>query len=199
MKISVCSFVLLLAAMCSISCRPDVGSPDEVAVLETSYGRLVIEFLPDDAPNHVATFKALFRQGFFDETKIHQLLRDQGKPIAIQGGDPNSIKGEPATWGLGASGQKTIRAEISPKLEHVRGTVSAAHKPNEPDTAASQFFICLADEPRFNGVYTIFGRVIEGMNVADTIGRAPIVRGTDRPVDPVVINRAYLAKRDEIK
>lgn len=199
MKNRILSCVLLLVAACSISCRPDVGSPDEVAVLETSYGRIVIEFLPDAAPNHVATFKALFRKGFFDETKIHQLVRDQGKPIAIQGGDPNSAKGEPATWGQGLPGQKTIRAEISPGLMHLRGSVSAAHKPKEPDTAASQFFICLADEPRFNGNYTIFGRVIEGMNVADTIGRAPIVRGTDRPVDPVVVNRAYLAKRDEIK
>ncbi|HYV04901.1 MAG TPA: peptidylprolyl isomerase, partial [Blastocatellia bacterium] len=79
MKIRIQSGVLFFALMCFASCRPDVGSPDEVAVLETSYGRIVIEFLPDAAPNHVATFKALFRKSFFDETKIHQLLRDQGK------------------------------------------------------------------------------------------------------------------------
>lgn len=199
MKISVCSCVLLLAVMCSTSCGPSVGSPDEVAVLETSYGRIVIEFLPDAAPNHVSSFKALFRKGFFDQTKIHQLLKDQGRPIAIQGGDPNSVKGEPSTWGQGLPGQETIRAEISPKLTHDRGTVSAAHKPKEKDTAASQFFICLADERRFDGQYTIFGRVIDGMKVADTIGQAPVAQGTDRPVDPVVINRAYLARRDEIK
>lgn len=199
MKIRACGCVLLVAVICLMSCAPDVGSPDEVAVLETSYGRIVIEFLPDAAPKHVATFKELFRERFFDETKIHQLLRDQGKPIAIQGGDPNSVNGAPATWGTGAPGQKTIRAEISPALTHVRGTVSAAHKPKEKDTAASQFFICLTDEPRFDGQYTIFGRVVEGMNVVDTIGRAPIVQGTDRPLDPVVINRAYLAKRNEIQ
>lgn len=188
--------LLLLVVMCSISCGPDVGSPDEVAVIETSYGRIVFEFLPDAAPNHVATFKGLFRERFFDETKFHQLLKDNGKPIAIQGGDPNSVKGDPGTWGTGLPGQKTIRAEISKTLAHERGTVSASHKPKEKDTAASQFFICLTDEPRFDGQYTIFGRVIEGMNVADTIGRAPTVRNTERPLDPVVINRAYLAKRN---
>ena len=199
MKIRACGCVLLVVVICSISCGPNVGSPDEVAVLETSYGRIVIEFLPDAAPKHVATFKELFRERFYDETKIHQVLRDQGRPIVIQGGDPNSVNGAPATWGAGAPGQKTIRAEISPTLTHKRGTVSAAHKPKEKDTAASQFFICLTDEPRFDGQYTIFGRVVEGMNVVDTIGRAPVVQGTDRPIDPVVINHAYLANRNEIK
>lgn len=199
MKNRVFGCVLVLAAICSISCAPDVGSPDEVAVLETSYGRIVIEFLPESAPRHVAAFKGLFRESFYDQTKIHQLLKEEGKPIAIQGGDPNSVNGAPTTWGAGAPNQKTIRSEVSPTLTHLRGTVSASHKPKEPDTAASQFFICLIDEPRFDGQYTIFGKVIEGMNVADTIGRAPVVRGTDRPIDPVVINRAYLAKRSEIR
>lgn len=195
-----CGYLLLfLLPMGLISCGPDVGSPDEVAVLETSYGRVVFEFFPDEAPNHVATFKAMFREGFFDETKFHRLLKENGRPIAIQGGDPNTVTGDPATWGAGLSGQKTLRAEISKKLVHARGAVSAAHKPKEKDTAASQFFICVVPEPRFDGEYTIFGRVIEGMNVVDSIARAPLVRGTERPVDPVVVNRAYLAKRDEIK
>jgi cyclophilin family peptidyl-prolyl cis-trans isomerase len=190
--------LLLFVVMGSISCGPDVGSPDEVAVLETSYGRIVIEFLPDAAPKHVATFKQLFRERFFDETRFHQVLKDNGKPIAIQGGDPNSVKGDPSTWGTGMPGQKTIPAEISQKLVHERGTVSAAHRPKEKDTATSQFFISLVSEPRFDGQYTIFGKVIEGMNVADTIGRAPTVQKTERPIDPVVVNRAYLVKRNEL-
>lgn len=198
-KHSTCCCLLLVLMMCLISCGPDVGSPDEVAVLETSYGRVVIEFFPGEAPNHVATFKELFREGFFDETKIHRLLKEKGRPIAIQGGDPNSVTGDPATWGAGLAGQKTLRAEISNKLVHARGAVSAAHKPNERDSAASQFFICVVSEPRFDGEYTIFGKVVEGMNVVDSIARAPLIQGTERPVDPVVVNRAYLAKRDEIK
>jgi cyclophilin family peptidyl-prolyl cis-trans isomerase len=191
--------VLILAMLSSTSCAPDVGTPDEVGVLETSYGRVVIEFFPAFAPRHVATFKGLFREGFYDETKIHQLMKERGRPIAIQGGDPNSIDGAPTTWGLGAPNQKTIKAEISPRLVHLRGAVSAAHKPKEPDTAASQFFICLVDESRFDGQYTIFGRVIEGMNVVDTIGQAPVVQGTDRPLDPVVVNRSYIAKRSDFR
>lgn len=185
--------------MCLNSCAPEIGSPDEVAVLETSYGRVVIEFYPEYAPNHVAAFKQLFRDGFFNETKIHRLLKEKGRPIAIQGGDPNTVAGDPATWGKGLPGQKTLQAEISNKLVHARGAVSAAHKPREKDTAASQFFICVAAEPRFDGDYTIFGNVVEGINVVDSIARAPLVKGTERPVDPVVVNRAYLAKRDEIK
>ena len=199
MKIRTSSCVLLLVAVCSLSCAPRVSSPDEVAVLETTYGRIVIEFLPDAAPNHIATFKDLFREAFFDQTKFHRLLKEQGRPIAIQGGDPNSVNGDPSTWGRGLPGQKTLRAEISKTLVHERGTVSAAHKPKEKDTAASQFFICVVPEPRFDGQYTIFGKVIEGMNVVDSIARAPLVQGTERPVDPVVVNRAYLTRRDEIK
>jgi peptidyl-prolyl cis-trans isomerase B (cyclophilin B) len=199
MKIRTCCCLVVVAVMCSVSCAPRVGSPDEVAVFETSYGRIVIEFFPDAAPNHVATFKELFREGFFDGTKIHRLLKEQGRPIAIQGGDPNSVNGDPTTWGRGLPGQKTLRAEISKTLIHERGTVSAAHKPKEKDTAASQFFICVTPEPRFDGQYTIFGKVIEGMNVVDSIARAPLVKSTERPVDPVVVNRAYLAKREEIK
>ncbi|HSO76796.1 MAG TPA: peptidylprolyl isomerase [Blastocatellia bacterium] len=199
MKKRACCCLLVVLVMCLISCGPDVGPPDEVAVLETSYGRFVIEFYPEYAPNHVATFKKLFRDGFFDETKIHRLLKEKGRPIAVQGGDPNTVNGDQATWGMGLPGQKTLRAEISDKLVHARGAVSAAHKPKEKDTAASQFFICVAAEPRFDGEYTIFGNVVEGMNVVDSIARAPLVKGTERPVDPVVVNRAYLAKRDEIK
>jgi cyclophilin family peptidyl-prolyl cis-trans isomerase len=191
--------LLIVLVMCLTSCGPDTGPPDEVGVLETSYGRVVIEFYPEHAPNHVATFKHLFRDGFFDETRIHRLLKEKGRPIAIQGGDPNTVAGDPATWGTGLPGQKTLRAEISDKLVHARGAVSAAHKPKEKDTAASQFFICVVPEPRFDGEYTIFGNVIEGMNVVDSIARAPLVRGTERPVDPVVVSRAYLAKRGEIK
>lgn len=199
MKNRTCCFLVFMLAMCLISCEPDVGSPDEVAVLETSYGRVVIEFFPDEAPNHVATFKELFRQGFFDETKFHRLLKEKGRPIAIQGGDPNTVTGDPASWGTSLTGQKTLRAEISRTLVHARGAVSAAHKPKEKDTAASQFFICVVSEPRFDGEYTIFGKVVEGINVVDSIARAPLVQGTERPADPVVVNRAYLAKRNELK
>lgn len=197
--------VLLLAitatfALFSLSCdNVDVGDPDEVAVVETGYGRFVIEFLPNDAPRHVSNFKQLAREGFFDGTKIHRLVKEKnGKPVAIQGGDPNSISGDPATWGQGQPGQRTVKAEFSNTLKHARGIVSAARRGNDENSHTSQFFVCVTSEPRWDGKYSIFGQVIEGMNVVDSISRAPVWRDMDRPMDPVVVNRIYLAKRSEV-
>jgi peptidyl-prolyl cis-trans isomerase B (cyclophilin B) len=197
LKFAVCVF-LAMALSGSTSCRHKID-PTEVGVLETNYGRIVIEFLPEIAPNHVANFKELAREGFYDGTRFHRLVKDKDKPVAVQGGDPNSINGDPSTWGQGQPGQKTLKAEISANLKHERGTVSAARKPKDKDSATSQFFICIAAQPLFDGDYTIFGRVIEGMNVVDSIGRAPLVKGTERPLDPVVVSKAYIVKREELK
>jgi peptidyl-prolyl cis-trans isomerase B (cyclophilin B) len=199
MKIKFAVFVFLAIALSgSTSCRHRIDT-SEVGVLETNYGRIVIEFLPESAPNHVANFKELAREGFYDGTRFHRLVKDKDRPVAVQGGDPNSINGDPSTWGHGQPGQKTLKAEISSNLKHERGTVSAARKPKEKDSATSQFFICIAPQPIFDGEYTVFGRVIEGMNVVDSIGRAPMVKGTERPLDPVVVSKAYIVKREELK
>jgi len=82
---------------------------------------------------------------------------------------------------------------------HDRGIVSAARRPDDVNSATSQFFICLTRQPGFDGQYSIFGRVIDGMNVVDSIARAPMEGKTDRPRDPVVVNRAYVVKRAELK
>jgi cyclophilin family peptidyl-prolyl cis-trans isomerase len=174
-----------------------VGDPDEVAVLETSYGKIVIEFYPKQAPRHVAHFKELASMHFFDGTRIHRLVRSGSTPVAIQGGDPNTINGDPSTWGQGQPGQVTLEAEISTALKHVRGTVSAARRPKDKNSATSQFFICASSYPSWDGEYSIFGQVIEGLNVVDQIALAPLIPKTDRPLDPVVVSRFYLAKRSE--
>jgi cyclophilin family peptidyl-prolyl cis-trans isomerase len=125
------------------------------------------------------------------------MVRDKKNLIvAIQGGDPNTINGNPATWGQGAPGQKTVPAEFS-KLKHERGVVSAARRADDVNSASSQFFICNATQSGFDGQYSIFGRVIEGMNVVDSIARAPAVG--EKPIDPVIVNRAYIVKRTELK
>ena len=199
MKIKGALFLFLAIIMSgSTSCRHKIDT-SEVGVLETNYGRIVIEFLPESAPNHVANFKELAREGFYDGTRFHRLVKDKDRPIAVQGGDPNSINGDPSTWGKGQPGQKTLKAEISPELKHERGMVSAARRPKDKDSATSQFFICINAHPFFDGDYTIFGRVIEGMNVADSIARAPLVKKTERPIDPVVVSKAYIEKREEVK
>ncbi|HXG66304.1 MAG TPA: peptidylprolyl isomerase [Blastocatellia bacterium] len=193
-------FLLIFAfALGSISCgNTGVGDPDEVAVIETNYGRIVIEFFPNDAPRHVANFKKLTREKFYDGTKFFRLVKNRTEAVAVQGGDPNTINGDPSTWGKGQPGQETVPAEFSKTLKHVRGIVSAARKGDDPDSATSQFFICAAAYPAWDGQYSIFGRVIDGMNVVDSIVAAPVWPKTDRPLDPVVVNRIYLVKRDEI-
>jgi cyclophilin family peptidyl-prolyl cis-trans isomerase len=167
-------------------------------VLETNYGRIVIELLPNVAPKHVDNFKDLAREGFYDGTKFHRIVKDKNRVFAVQGGDPNTINGDPASWGQGQTGQKMVPAEFS-TLKHERGIVSAARRPKDPNSATSQFFICIASQPSFDGQYSIFGRVIDGMNVVDSIAHAPTEAKGERPIDPVVINRAYIVKRDEAK
>jgi cyclophilin family peptidyl-prolyl cis-trans isomerase len=196
MKIKAAVILLLLvAAFGSLSCR-SAASNDELAVIETNYGQIVIEFFPQEAPRHVANFKELAEEGFYNGTRFHRVVKDGAQPVVIQGGDPNTINGDPATWGQGQPGQKTVPAEFSKTLLHERGIVSAARRPDDDNSASSQFFICLKPRPDFDGRYSIFGKVVEGMNVVEAIGRAPVFRGTDRPLDPVVVNRVYLKKRE---
>ena len=181
----------------SASCGNKAATVDnsEVAVIDTNYGTIVIEFFPEAAPRHVENFKELVRENFYDGTKFHRLVKNQSRPIAIQGGDPNTISGDPSTWGQGQPGQKTVPAEFSRTLMHERGTVSAARTGDNVNSATSQFFICTAPNPAWNGNYSIFGKVVEGMNVVDSIARAPVLPGTDRPADPVVVNKITLVKR----
>lgn len=192
------AFTLVVILLCSSSCGRRSEVDDEVAVLETNYGRIVIEFLPKVAPKHVENFKELARDGFYNGTRFHRLVTDKGRRVAIHGGDPNTINGAPATWGQGQRGQKTVRAEFS-KLKHERGIVSAARRSDDPNSATSQFIIFVGSQPSSDGQYSIFGRVIEGMNVVDSIAFAPTYPKSEMPADPVVVNRAYIAKRDEVK
>jgi cyclophilin family peptidyl-prolyl cis-trans isomerase len=199
MKKGIAVTLLMGLGLALLACGPNVGPRDEVAVLETTYGRIVIEFLPDVAPYNVANFKGLTREGFYDGTRFHKVVRDQtNKPVAIQGGDPNTISGNRSTWGYGQPGQKTVRGEFSKSVHTERGIVAASRKSDDPNSATSQFFICLAADPSYDGKYSIFGKVIEGMNVVESIARAPLIKNTSQPVDPVVVRRAYLAKRNDV-
>lgn len=190
--------LLLLSSPLLFSCgsKGDTNT-GEVAVLKTNYGTIVIEFYHKDAPRHVSNFKELVKEGFYDGQKVFRVVKNKSNPVAIQAGDPNTISGDPSSWGMGQPGQRTVPAEFSGTLRHERGVVSAARKADDPDSATSQFFICASSYPQWDGQYSIFGRVVKGMNVVDAIARAPLFRNTDRPLDPVVIERAYIAGRDE--
>src|SRR5581483_1279434 len=130
---------LLMAALLMVPACRHKEDPNEVAVLDTSYGQIVIEFFPDDAPKNVANFKNLVRDHFYDGTRFHRIVKIENRIVAVQGGDPNSINGDPSTWGMGQPGQKRVQGEFSKTLKHVAGTVSMARTANDPDSATSQF------------------------------------------------------------
>ena len=139
-----------------------LATAEEIGVIKTSLGTIKIKFLPKAAPGHVKNFKKLAKSGFYDNTTFHRVIPG----FMIQGGDPNTKDGIRSNDGMGDPGY-TIKAEFN-KISHKRGIVSMARSRN-PDSAGSQFFICVADSTFLDGQYTVFGKVIEGMDVADKI------------------------------
>src|SRR6185369_14574051 len=128
----------------------------EVAVIRTTEGDMILEFWPDVAPKTVENFKTLAKKGFYDGTAFHRII----KGFMIQGGDPlTKDPAQEARWGTGDPGYK-IAGEVNAH-GHERGVLSMANS-GSPDTAGSQFFICLAAKPYLNEGYTTFGRVIKG-------------------------------------
>jgi peptidyl-prolyl cis-trans isomerase B (cyclophilin B) len=132
------------------------------AMIETKLGNIELRFFPDVAPNHVQNFIDLAKKGFYDGTTFHRVIPG----FMIQGGDPNTKNSDRSKHGLGGPGF-TVKAEFNKKL-HKRGTLSMA-RAQDPDSAGSQFFICVADAPSLNGKYSVFGEVASGMDVADKI------------------------------
>ena len=146
---------------------------EEVAVITTKFGKMVLKFRPDKAPKHVANFKALANTGFYDKTIFHRVIPG----FMIQGGDPNTKGSDTSTYGQG--GPKTsVRAEFN-NLDHLRGVLSMARS-QDPDSAGSQFFICVSHAASLNYKYSAFGEVVSGMDVADKIVDQPR-NGMDMP------------------
>jgi peptidyl-prolyl cis-trans isomerase B (cyclophilin B) len=142
------------------------ASTDEVAVMETTKGRMVFEFWSKDAPKTVANFKTLARKGFFDGTGFHRIM----KGFMIQGGDPKSKNPKAADLGTGGPGY-TIPDEFNAH-KHVKGVLSMAHS-DAPNSGGSQFFIMDGSQSSLDGKYTAFGHLIEGMNVLSDIASTP--------------------------
>ena len=132
------------------------------AVIETKFGTIELKFFPDVAPGHVNNFIELAKKGFYDGTTFHRVIPG----FMIQGGDPNSKDPDRSKHGMGGPGY-TIKAEFNEK-PHKRGTLSMARSAH-PDSAGSQFFVCVADAPFLNKQYTVFGEVVSGMEVAEKI------------------------------
>jgi len=132
------------------------------AVIETRFGNIELKFYPEVAPNHVNNFIGLAKKGFYDGSTFHRVIPG----FMIQGGDPNSKNPDRSKHGMGGPGH-TVKAEFNDK-SHKRGTLSMA-RTSHPDSAGSQFFICVADSFFLDRQYTVFGEVTSGMEVADRI------------------------------
>lgn len=141
---------------------------DLQAVIETDLGTIVIEFFANDAPRHVGYFVSLARQGFYDGTTFHRILPKS----LIQGGDPLSKNPRTPREALGKGGLDKLGLELNPH-SFTRGIVGAVLRPDQPNSAGTQFFICVTDQGQLDQKFTAFGRVIEGMEVVTKISETP--------------------------
>src|ERR1043166_8832815 len=145
-----------------------MNAANEVAIIQTSEGDMVVQFWTDAAPKTIENFKKLARSGFYNGTTFHRIV----KGFMIQGGDPYTK--DPAKekqYGDGGPGY-TIKAEFN-HHDHQRGVISMARE-KDPDSAGSQFFVCLGSVPRLDGKYTTFGKLIKGDEVLTKIGNEPV-------------------------
>jgi peptidyl-prolyl cis-trans isomerase B (cyclophilin B) len=174
-----------------------MNSANEVAVIKTSEGEMIAEFWPDVAPNTVENFKKLVRSGFYDGTAFHRIV----KGFMIQGGDP--LTKDPAKesrYGTGDPGYK-IKAEFNDR-SHERGVLSMARS-SDPDSAGSQFFICLANVSRLDHQYTTFGKIIKGDDVLGKIGDTEVTMSDNgersKPTKRVTVESIKIVPADSVK
>lgn len=189
--LSFCLIVVLMAVF-SFAQAPNLQEPDkEAVVLDTSMGKIVIELLPNAAPKHVKNFKQLVKSGFYNGTKFHRVIPG----FMIQGGDPNTKDADRSNDGTGNSGTK-VPAEFN-AISHKRGIVSMARS-QDPNSASCQFFIVVKDSTFLDQQYSVFGRVIQGMDIADKI--VNVKRDArDNPTTAVTITKVTIEPRPAAK
>ncbi len=177
--------------------NPAVNTSDEVAIIKTSEGDMVVQFWKDAAPKTIENFKKLARDGFYNGTIFHRIVSG----FMVQGGDPLSKDtSKEDRYGSGGPGYK-IKAEFNDH-RHELGVLSMAREP-DPDSAGSQFFICLGSITHLDHQYTTFGKLIKGDDVLQKIGATPVERNSQgersKPTKRVVIESIKLAPADSVK
>lgn len=177
--------ILLLVAMLTGGASSVLAG--EIAVIETKFGNIELEFFEDKAPGHVKNFKTLAKTGFYNGTLFHRVIPG----FMIQGGDPNTKKPDRSMHGMGGPGY-SIRAEFN-DTKHDRGILSMA-RAQDPNSAGSQFFIVVRDAHFLDHNYTAFGKVTKGMDVADKIVGVPR-DGNDNPFDPISMKISIKSKK----
>jgi peptidyl-prolyl cis-trans isomerase B (cyclophilin B) len=173
------------------------ATTNEVAVIKTSAGEMVVEFWPDVAPKHVENFKKLARQGFYDGTAFHRII----KGFMIQGGDPNTKDpNKEDSYGMGGPGY-SVNAEFNDR-KHVRGVLSMARSA-DPNSAGSQFFIMLGAAPSLDNKYTGFGKLIKGEDVLAKIGDTPVGPSrsgeSSKPKQRITVESVKIVPADSVK
>ncbi len=192
--LTVCCVIALAVGSCSKQPKETktVNTSNEVAVIKTSEGEMVAEFWPDVAPKTVENFKKLAKQGFYDGTAFHRVI----KGFMIQGGDPlTKDESKKSQWGTGDPGYK-IQAEFNDK-SHTRGVLSMARS-QDPNSAGSQFFICHGNPSFLDHQYTTFGKLIKGDDVLEKIATTPTTT-PDRPVKRVNVESIKIVPASEVK
>ena len=183
---------LLTIGTVIMSCGSKESSQkQDVAIISTKYGDMVVEFFEEYAPKHVESFKMHSQNGYYNGTIFHRVIPG----FVIQGGDPNSKSEDRGMHGIGGNAAKyfgvgdekdsttwQIPAEFN-SLKHQKGILSMA-RANDPNSAGSQFFICAGDVPQLDNNYTVFGKVIKGLTIIDQIVNVPR-DGTDNPNDRI--------------
>jgi len=164
---------------------------DEVVVLETGEGVLVLDLFEDLTPNHAERFKELAGSGFYDNTAFHRII----KGFMIQGGNAETKEGEKVKT------PPPLNAEFNSKL-HVRGSLSGARLGHDINSFSTQFFICLGRAPHLDRQYTNFGQLIAGDEVLGKLGDSPVKASSSTgerstPVERVSLNKAYVVSREE--
>ncbi|HEY6657279.1 MAG TPA: peptidylprolyl isomerase [Nitrososphaeraceae archaeon] len=175
--------------------KANMTPSDNIAILKTSLGNITIEFFPGAAPKHVNSFLNLSKTGFYDGTIFHRIVKD----FVIQGGDPTTKNTtQKDRWGTGGPGY-TIDAEFN-DIPHERGIISMA-RTGDPNSAGSQFFIVTKDARFLDNQYTVFGRVIDGMEIVDKIEDLTTNQSSDQPIDfeKAKIQKVMIEQRKETK
>lgn len=219
MKILPLSFVAMLGALMLPGCQRQQSASDspaaapsptpsatstttpsmnnDAAVIHTTEGDMTFQFWPDAAPNTVANFEKLAKQGFYNGTAFHRII----KGFMIQGGDPlTKDPAQEARWGTGGPGY-SINAEFN-SHHHERGVLSMARS-QDPNSAGSQFFVCLGDAGFLDGKYTAFGKLIKGDDVLGKIGDTQVTLGSSgessKPLKRIEIKSIDIVPLDSVK
>lgn len=186
------ALALVMSLVIVIGCGGSVK--DEVAVLDTSMGKIIIGFFPDEAPNHVDNFKTLAREGVYNGVLFHRVIPG----FVIQTGDPKTA--DPNTpkmeYGTGGTERDAPLALELNSHKHVRGAIGMARS-QDPNSADSQWYITLETQPHLDSGYTVFGEVIEGMDVVDSIASVQTDQVRGIPVEPVRVNSVQIVPRKE--